>query len=81
MRQLITLFVLTFLLIWGLGLLFGFLGEFRKVKLPSPIHNSAQPAYLEDQQKIATDTEESRKKFMEDYRYQVQKYKDNQPEK
>ena len=47
--------------------------------MPASPSNTAEPAYLEEQQEIAKETEESRKKMMDDYRYQIQKYKETLP--
>lgn len=68
--------VVIFLLVWGLGLFFGYLVGLKQIKLPSPDPHPSGPAYLKDQQQISEESKDSKKRMMQDYQYQIQRYKD-----
>ena len=75
MRQLVILCIGIFLVVWGLGVFLAYLAGLKTITLPAPKSNMSGPAYLEEQRRIADDTEEGQRKVMQDYRYQIQKYK------
>ncbi len=68
--------VAIFLLVWGLGLFFVYLAGFKQIKLPPADSHPSGPAYLKDQQRITGESEDQRKRMMQDYQYQIQRYKD-----
>ena len=75
MRQLIAIFIIVFVLVWGLGVFIGYLSGFKRIQLPQSPSNQSGPALLDEQKKITTESEESRNKLMQDYQYQLQRYK------
>ena len=77
MRQIVIACVGIFLVAWGLGLFFSYLAGLKKIKLPaSPQSELSGPALLEDQRRIAAESEDLRRKAMQDQQYQIQKSRD-----
>ncbi len=79
MKSVVALAVAILLFVWGLGLFLGYLSGLKKFKMPENQSNTYGPAYLEDQRRLSEESEESRRKMMQDYRFQTQKYKDTFP--
>lgn len=69
MRQLFIVGVIVLILLWGLGIFLGYLAGLKSFKLP-PINSTSEPgpSYQENQRRIASESEDSQKKVMQDYR-------------
>ena len=76
MKTVIAIVVAIFLFIWGLGLFLGFISGVKKFKMPESQTNEYGPAYLNEQKRLADESEESRRKMMQDLQFQTQQYKE-----
>ena len=79
MRSFYVLIIVVFLGIWGMGIFLSYLGTFGKSKMPTLDSMKNDPALLEEQKRVVSESEDMRKKAMEDYEYQRKHYKNTLP--
>lgn len=76
MKAVVAIVVVIFLFIWGLGLFLGYLSGLKKFKMPESQTNEYGPAYLDEQKRLADESEESRRRMMQDFQFQTKQYKE-----
>ena len=76
MRQMVIICVIIFLIVWGFGVFFGYLASLKKIKLTAPQSEISGAAELQKQRRLVEDSQDLKRRTMQDYQYQIQRYKD-----
>ncbi len=79
MKNIYVICFLVFAFIWGMGIFFSYLFGLTKASIPKIKAESSTRTLLEEQHKISDDSEQKRKKTMEDYEDHLKRYKDTFP--
>lgn len=74
MRNIYVICLMIFLIAWGIGVTVSYIiGLSKSAGYHAPLN--PQPAYLEEEKTIASESEKKRKKSSQDAQYQIQTYK------
>ena len=77
MGKIIGIFLVVFLILWGVALFLGYTsGYYKKIKFPEFKSNVSRTAASDEQRKISQESKELKSKTMQDYQYQIRHYKD-----